>query len=237
MTKPEDAAPDAPATEMQSAESMATGVEGLFASAPEPLPFDDKLEIRTFVLRRPGGNLLVYGTGTLNRDAEAIRALGGISRQYLNHGHEALFADDWPARAFGAPLIVGEGDAPGVARRREVGHTISERQLLDSDFEAIPIPGHTPGATAFLWDTGGRRALFTGDSIYLRDGEWVAAVLESSDRVSYLESLNLIKALEFDLLVPWAASAGGPYYAATDATDARRRIGGIIERVRAGGNR
>ena len=215
---------------------MATDVDGLFASAPEALPFDRRLEIRSFLLRRAAGNLLVYGTGTLERDAEAVRALGGISGQYLNHGHEALFADDWPARAFGATLIVGEDDAPSVAGRREVDGTISERQALGPDFEAIPIPGHTPGATAFLWDTGAHRALFTGDSIYLLDGEWVAAVLDSSDRSGYLESLSLLAELEFDLLVPWAASVGGPYYATTDPTDARRRIGAIIKRVRAGGN-
>ena len=46
----------------------------------------------------------------------------------------------------------------------------------------IPIPGHTPGATAYLWDSGERRYLFTGDSLYLSDGEWMAAVLDSSDR-------------------------------------------------------
>ena len=46
------------------------------------------------------------------------------------------------------------------------------------DFEVIPIPGHTSGATAYLWDGGGHRCLFTGDTLYLREGEWVAAVLE-----------------------------------------------------------
>jgi glyoxylase-like metal-dependent hydrolase (beta-lactamase superfamily II) len=221
---------------MTTTESISTGIERLYASAPEPLPFDRRLVIRSFLLQRDQGNLLVYGTGTLERDAETLRGLGGISRQYLNHGHEAMFADDWPARAFGAQLVVGEGDAASVAKRRQVDETISERQALDSDFEAIPMPGHTPGATAFLWHTGTHRALFTGDSIYLRDGEWVAAVLESSDRSSYLESLSLIRELEFDVIVPWAATVGQPYYALTDDADARRRIDAIIERVRAGGS-
>jgi glyoxylase-like metal-dependent hydrolase (beta-lactamase superfamily II) len=79
--------------------------------------------------------------------------------------------------------------------------------------------------------------LFTGDTIYLNDGEWVAAVLESSDRSAYLESLGLIRDLDFDVLVPWAASAGGPYHAPTNQHDARARIDAIVERVRGGGNR
>jgi glyoxylase-like metal-dependent hydrolase (beta-lactamase superfamily II) len=219
---------------MTTAEALSTGIEGLHASAPDPLPFDRRLVIRSFLLRRESGNLLVYGTGTLGRDAETIGALGGISRQYLGHGHEAAFADDWPVRAFRTKLVVGDGDAASVGERRQVDQTISQREAIDSDFEAIPIPGHTPGATAFLWSTGEHRALFTGDSIYLRDHEWVAAVLDSSDRTSYIESLELMRELDFDLLVPWAASAGGPYYAITDAEDARRRIDAILERVRAG---
>jgi glyoxylase-like metal-dependent hydrolase (beta-lactamase superfamily II) len=219
---------------MTTAESLSTDVEGLYASAPQPLPFDESLVARSFLLQRERGNLLVYGTETLERDADAVSGLGGISRQYLNHWHETLFADDWPARAFQATLVVGEGDADSAAKRRHVDETISERVMVDADFEAIPIPGHTPGATAFLWETDEHRALFTGDSIYLRDGEWIAAVLDSSDRSSYLESLSLIKELEFDLLVPWAASADRPYYAVTDRSDAGGRIDAIIERVRNG---
>ena len=98
----------------------------------------------------------------------------------------------------------------------------------------IPTPGHTSGATAYLWDSGENRLLFTGDTIYINEGEWVAAVLESSDRALYIESLELIRELDFDLLVPWAATGGGPFYAHTDRDDARRRIDAILERVRRG---
>jgi len=82
-----------------------------------------------------------------------------------------------------------------------------------------------------------RAATCSTDTIYLDDGEWVAAVLGSSDRAGYLESLALLRELDFDVLVPWAASAGQPYLAHTDAADARRRIDALIDRVRAGGDR
>ena len=45
--------------------------------------------------------------------------------------------------------------------------TFSERHKLGDDFEVIPIPGHTGGATAFLWDSGKHRVLFTGDTVFL----------------------------------------------------------------------
>ena len=63
----------------------------------------------------------------------------------------------------------------------------------------------------------------------------MAAVLEgSSDRASYLESLELIRELDFDVLVPWAASAGEPYHAVISHAGAQRGIDAIIERVRRG---
>jgi glyoxylase-like metal-dependent hydrolase (beta-lactamase superfamily II) len=73
--------------------------------------------------------------------------------------------------------------------------------------------------------------LFTGDTIYLRGGEWRAAVLDSSDREAYLESLLLLRELEFDVLVPWIAGAGEPHYALTTVADARGRIDAIVQRV------
>ena len=107
--------------------------------------------------------------------------------------------------------------------------------MLDDDLEVIPTPGHTSGATAYLWDTGRHRLLFTGDTIYFRHGEWVAALLAgTSDRGKYIESLELIRDLDFDVLVPWAATAGQPYHALTDKTDARRRIDAILERIQRG---
>ena len=68
-------------------------------------------------------------------------------------------------------------------------------------------------------------------------GEWVAAVLGSSDRAAYIQSLELIRELDFDVLVPWAATAGRPYLEATTAADATRRIDAILERLRRGEDR
>jgi glyoxylase-like metal-dependent hydrolase (beta-lactamase superfamily II) len=208
-------------------------VPRLHATSPEPLPFAPSLEIRAFLLERERGNILIYSTTGLERDAEGIERLGGISRHYLNHWHEAMFASDWVR----APLFVHEDDRAKAEEAYDVRGTFSRRHTLDDDFEAIPISGHTAGATAYLWDSGKHRMLFTGDSVYLdRASDWVAAVLGSSNRPAYLESLKLIRELDFDLLVPWAAPGGNPFVAATDGDDARRRIDAIIDRVRAGGD-
>ncbi len=211
--------------------ALHTSIPGLLASEPRPLPFAPSLETRAFLLQRDAGNVLVYSVPDL--DPAAFADAGGIARAYLNHSHEAGFGSDLP----GVPLFVHEADRAATARTRHVRGAFSQRHTVDGDFEAIPIPGHTPGATAYLWDSGEHRLLFTGDSIYLRHQEWVAAVLDSSDRASYLNSLELLRDVEFDVLVPWAATAGDPFYDITTPAEARRRIEAIIERLRAGGDR
>jgi glyoxylase-like metal-dependent hydrolase (beta-lactamase superfamily II) len=214
-----------------------TVIPGLYASEPEPLGFGPSLEIRAYLLQRERGNLLVYRSEALEREVEAVGDLGGISRQYLNHHHETSPACDWVANTFDASLHVHEDDAAAVAEICNVGATFSERHKLGEDFEVIPIPGHTSGATAFLWDSGRHRVLFTGDTIFFGRSKWRAAVLDGvSDRERYIESLGLIRSLDFDLVVPGIAVADRPYYSFTDRAEATQQIDAILERLRRGEN-
>ena len=213
--------------------TMGSPVAGLHATRPETLAFAPSLEVRAFLLGRSRGNILIYSVPELEAEAEPIDALGGISRQYLNHGHEAMFASDWVT----APLFVHEREREAVEDAHHVRGAFARRHVLDEDFEVIPTPGHTPGATAYLWDSGEHRMLFTGDTIFLHGGEWRTAVLASSDRASYLDSLELIRELDFDLLVPWAAGVGEPYVARTEGADAHRRISRLMDRIWRDGDR
>lgn len=219
---------------MTAQTNLATSrITGLHATTPQPLPFDPSLSARAFQLERDRGNLLIYNTELLERDLPALVERGGVQRQYLNHWHEAMFGSDAPARELGAKLLVHRADAAQVERRGwHHPYSFSRRHALDEDFEVIPIPGHTPGATAYLWNTGSERLLFTGDTIYVRDGEWVVAMLESSDRARYVESLELLRGLEFSVLVPWAVSGDGPYAFPVAPGEGRERIEAILERIR-----
>jgi len=212
-----------------------TVIPGLYATAPQPLSFAPSIGVRSFLLERGEGNLLVYSSKTVKQEADFIRERGGIWRQYLNHGHEAWASEAagaWVASTFDAPLYAHENEKEEVSRAFDVDVTFSERHTLGNDFEVVPIPGHTSGATAFLWDTGEHRSLFTGDSITLEEGEWVAALLASSDRDAYIKSLEIIRALDFDVIIPWAASLDGSYYGFTDRSDTTRRIDEVLERMR-----
>ena len=112
------------------------------------------------------GNLLIYSTDGVGDEADAIEDLGGVSRHYLNHGHEAMFrlrrGRRAAVRARGRARV-GRAELPRPRHLLEAPHA---RRRLRGD----PDPGHTPGATAYLWDSGEHRFLFTGDTIYLRRG-------------------------------------------------------------------
>src|SRR3954468_23967327 len=204
----------------------------LSATEAQPLPFDTSLAIRRFLLERDAGNLLVYGGGTPLADVDEIDRRGGVVRRYLNHRHETAFG----CGRIRAPLVVHAAEREAVERTCDVAAAFSKRHKPADDLEVIPTPGHTDGATSFLWDSGEHRLLFTGDTVYLRDGEWVAALLASSDREAYAQSLELLRDLDFDVLVPWAATRGDPSYAVVSHREARRRLEAILTRLRSGGD-
>lgn len=209
-------------------------IPGLHATSPAVLPFAPTSVVRAFLLERNHGNLLLYSTGRLEEDAPRLEAWGGVAHQYLNHWHEAMFG--LAPASLSATLIHHEAESGPLARYGGPGQAFSERHRADDDFEVIPIPGHTPGATAYLWETGGRRLLFTGDSVYLHKGNWRVGLLESSDREAYLRSLQLIRDLEFDVLVPWVVDAGDPYLVSVDAAERRSRIDQLITWVERAGS-
>lgn len=207
------------------------------ATPQATLPFGNgRLEIRSFLLERPQGNLLIYGSPTIDPGALPVDGRAPIIRHYLGHHHEAMFMPS-PPDALGVPIVVGEGDRELAQREIEAPvHGFGLRHRIDEDFAVIPIPGHTAGSAAYLWEAGGNRYLFTSDSLFVRGGRWAGAMLESSDRNAYVASLELLATLEFDALVPWLAEAGAPVIEHVAPVEARRRIEAVAADVRAGGS-
>lgn len=206
--------------------------DNLYAVAAERLSFAPAFTGRAFLLRRSVGNILIYSSGRIAEEADALLAQGGIARHYLNHQHQAIPTCNWVSERFGAKLFVPELEMHAIAEVCHVGGTFKRRELPFPDFEVIPIPGHTVGSACFLWNDGERRYLFTGDTIYLKDDIWTAAVLGSSDRTAYIQSLSLVRELDFDVLVP--SMACGAAVQLTDARGIRRCVDAIIERLARG---
>ncbi len=210
-----------------------TRFAGLRSGPPSRLPYQDNILIRSFLLQRPAGDVVVYNSPGLSSAAPELRDLGGATRLLINHGHEAMYGEP----DLDVPVFVHERDRAETARSMSVTGVFTGRQMIDDDLAVVPTPGHTSGTTCYLWNNAGHRFLFTGDSITIEDGEWKAVVLGSSDRADYLNSLALVRELDFDVLVPWGTTEGGPYLAVVDEVERRARLDAMIDRIRAGGNR
>ncbi|MUK00625.1 MBL fold metallo-hydrolase [Vibrio cholerae] len=186
------------------------------------------------MLQRPQGNLIVYNSPGINDASADIRALGAPTRLLINHSHESMYGQP----ELDVPLWIHTKDHAEVAGSMNITGTFDKRTIIDDDLAVIPTPGHTSGTTSYLWDNGTHRVLFTGDFIWIENGEWKAVLLSPESRHEYLDSLALVRDLDFDVLVPWGTTEeGAPVGLVEDQADKRNRIDAIITRVEAGGNR
>ena len=205
-------------------------IRGLYGTPTAPLPFLGGVVVRAFVLERPQGNIIIYNAPGIGESATEIRALGQPDRLLLNHHHEAMYGTP----DLEMPIWIHERDRPMADM--PITDTFSERHMIDDDLEVIPTPGHTPGTTMFLWDNGEHRLLFPGDSLWVQGGAWKAVLLGDSNRSAYLDSLALLREVEFDILVPWGVEDDAPYGYEVSREEATRNLEKIMARLRRGEN-
>jgi hypothetical protein len=213
---------------------LTSPMEDLLATPASRLPYRHDVLLRSHVLVRPAGNVIVYNSPGVSGSAAAITALGAPSRLLLSHEHESMYRQP----ALDVPLWIHERDESAVTDALDITGTFRSRSMIDDDLEVIPTPGHTAGTTSFLWDSGTHRFLFTGDSIWVEDGRWKAVVLDPALRGAYLDSLALVRDLDFDVLVPWGVTeTDAPVALVAGRSEMHERIDAIIARVRAGSDR
>lgn len=115
----------------------------------------------SFFIEHPDGNWLIDSPRYITQLVECFERKGGIRYIFLTHEDDVADTDRYAER-FGAVRIIHQGDAeavPGAERIIEGGQTIR----LAPQFQTIPVPGHTPGSMALLYDD---KFLFTGDHLW-----------------------------------------------------------------------
>lgn len=208
--------------------------DGLLATPSSRLPYQHDILLRSYVLRRAHGNVVIYNSPGVSEAAEAIQELGGPSRLLVSHAHEAMYGRP----ELDVPVWLHAADRDEVGDSLDLAGTFDRRGMIDHDLEVIPTPGHTAGSCSFLWDDGHHRFLFTGDFIWVEGGEWKAVVLDPNLRDQYLESLALVRELDFDVLVPWGVTEDGPpVWPLSHPEERRQRVDAISRRLQAGARR
>lgn len=125
---------------------------------------EDSYGASSWLITRPGGNVLVDSPRAAAPLLARIEALGGVKWLFLTHRDDV--ADHAKIRErFGCDRVIHAGDDLIGAERRIEG---TEPVALDGDLTVIPVPGHTRGS-AVLHYAG--HVLFTGDHLWgLEDG-------------------------------------------------------------------
>ena len=137
-----------------------------------PLQLDDSLYYagfnceksfgaNSYVLQDAGGNWLIDSPRYIKPLVDAFERIGGIRYVFLTHEDDVADAARY-AKRFGATRIIHRADLAAVPDAEWIvdGH---ERIVVSDKIQIIPVPGHTPGSMALLYDD---RYLFTGDHVW-----------------------------------------------------------------------
>jgi glyoxylase-like metal-dependent hydrolase (beta-lactamase superfamily II)/ferredoxin len=116
----------------------------------------------SYLIVRPGGNVLVDSPRFAKPLVRRIESLGGISEIFLTHRDDVADHEMW-ANHFGASRIMHHDDAGRL--RGKVEHLITGNAAVPfrEDLLIIPTPGHTKGHMVLLYQN---RFLFTGDHLW-----------------------------------------------------------------------
>jgi glyoxylase-like metal-dependent hydrolase (beta-lactamase superfamily II)/ferredoxin len=155
----------------------------------------------SYLIVRPGGNILVDSPRFTRPLVRRIEALGGIRSIFLTHRDDVADHAQWAAH-FGAERVLHRDD---VGRgTSDVERPIAGRDpvALDSDLVALPTPGHTRGHMVLLYAD---RFLFSGDHVWWSDAR--ASFSASSSVCWYswpeqIRSMELLREYSFEWVLP-----------------------------------
>jgi glyoxylase-like metal-dependent hydrolase (beta-lactamase superfamily II)/ferredoxin len=115
----------------------------------------------SYFIRHSDGNWLVDSPRYVKHLVDALERMGGLRYIVLTHEDDVADAARYAAR-FGATRIIHRADAEAMPDAEWIVDG-SDSIPLAPQFTLIPVPGHTPGSSALLYD---QRFLFTGDHLW-----------------------------------------------------------------------
>jgi glyoxylase-like metal-dependent hydrolase (beta-lactamase superfamily II)/ferredoxin len=115
----------------------------------------------SFFVTHPNGNWLIDSPRYIKHLVETFERMGGVAHIFLTHEDDVADADRY-AKHFRAKRIIHRADAAAMPDAEWIVDGFETIQLAPQ-FQLIPVPGHTAGSCALLYDS---RFLFTGDHLW-----------------------------------------------------------------------
>jgi glyoxylase-like metal-dependent hydrolase (beta-lactamase superfamily II) len=124
----------------------------------------DSFGAASWLIVRPGGNVMIDTPRPSRRLTDAIEALGGIDTIFLTHRDDVGAHARFAAR-FGARRVMHRDDMERGTAAVERPIEGTDPVALADDLVVIPTPGHTRGSACLLHSAGDEGYLFSGDHL------------------------------------------------------------------------
>ncbi len=181
----------------------------------------------SYLIVRPGGNVLVDSPRAARPLLDRIAALGGVRTMILTHRDDVADHETFH-RTFGCDRVIHRSDV-------DAGTTGAEMQIdglaparIDHDLTVLPVPGHTRGSVALIYRD---HYLFSGDHVWY---EPMLGRLNASRSVcwySWTEQIrSMARLVEFEF--EWVLPGHGRRWQAPGAAAMRAEIAALAERMR-----
>jgi len=179
----------------------------------------------SFFIEHSEGNWLIDSPRYVKHLVDAFERRGGISQIFLTHEDDVADADKYAAH-FKAKRILHRADAHAVPKAEWIVDG-SDAVQLAGDFQAIPVPGHTPGSMALLYR---KKFLFTGDHLWWNPQ---TRSLEAPNRLVWRKRV-LVDSIHklLDYRFEWVLAGHGDR-TRQSVEDLRAQLQALVERRRA----
>jgi glyoxylase-like metal-dependent hydrolase (beta-lactamase superfamily II) len=178
----------------------------------------------SYFIRHPDGNWLIDSPRYVRQLVRAFEEQGGLRYIFLTHEDDVADSPLY-AKHFGATRIIHQADAAAAPDAERIVEG-DEPIVVSEQFRIIPVPGHTKGSMALLYD---ERFLFSGDHLW-----WDRDLpgLGSPERLAW-NTPRLMKSVArlLDYRFEWVLPGHGDHIC-VPATEMTAQIGQLLERRR-----
>jgi glyoxylase-like metal-dependent hydrolase (beta-lactamase superfamily II)/ferredoxin len=158
----------------------------------------------SYLVRRPGGNVLIDSPRFAAPLVKSIAAMGPVSRMLLTHQDDVADHDKFHER-FGCERLLHRDDVRTRTAAVELQPTGSAPLDLGNGITMIPTPGHTKGHAVFLSD---ETFLFTGDHLAWSEARGHLYAFRSACWYSWKEQITSMERL-LDYRFEWVLPGHG----------------------------
>jgi glyoxylase-like metal-dependent hydrolase (beta-lactamase superfamily II)/ferredoxin len=159
----------------------------------------------SWLITRPGGNVLIDMPRWSAPLARRIKAMGGLAAIVLTHRDDVADHQRW-AQAFRCERWIHRADAEAAPQAERLLQGFDDHNL-DDELRLIPTPGHTAGSLCVQLGRS-RSVLFSGDHLWWNRQHEVVVASERYCWWNFSEQIRSVTKL-IDLDVAWLLPGHG----------------------------